>query len=244
MKRYALIAALAFAIIAGCNQDPFTRDIVMLERAWVAAFELTSSSDDLDKTITSLSRLKQRITIFSVAYKTSLKENVTLRDALVQAEDLVTAALSDAAVGMIPEAHQKVEQIRELVADIREELKLPQDIMDYYADYRETLTLIEAALSDGRIDDTELEVLKRLTPEARERWGRIEKFELDTDLYKFEDFSMAGYQNALKSEADALQWLRNAAFAGDRDKAAQAISELRAPYRRAFRTLGDFSGVK
>lgn len=245
MRRIIVLAVISFilAMLPACDNPIFYQDMVYMDRAFVAALQLTSAEGDMDKGVLALSRLKMRWNLFSDGYREYITGDMQWRDTFDLVGDKLEQAARDAQSGGMSHAHELLLEIRDLLHDARVRNNLPY-IMDYFTEYQETLELLVAASSDGVIDDAEFEGISHLAPEAIARWNRIAKYELDDYMYEFDSGTRETYDEAIRAEAEILSRLLLLHEQGNRRDMLKVIDALSLPYKRAFTSLGYYDSLK
>ena len=234
MKR-VLYIVLMLAALAGCKEKEFDRDLAKIFRTWVAAYALTAEGEDYQQAVMSMERLRMRWGIYTAVNRPAIDANPAWHSAASGVDDIILAAARDFSTGRADRAHRGLAQVAD---QMRDSWSVPP-VMDLYLQYEETLGLLAEAASDGVIDDAELEGIRRLIPEARARWSRIAKADVQPILGE----DSVGYPAMLVPETEAIEALAAASSSGDRTAILNAIKSMHAPYMRALKGLGDLNGL-
>lgn len=235
----ASLLLIALSTLIACDDPLIYRDMVFMDRSFVAALQLTEGNEYVDNAVLSLTRLKMRWSLFSRGYREYVGD-IEWRDTFDIVGDKIDQAARDSQTGEMAHAHELLLEARDMLHDARLRNNLPY-IMDYYTEYQETLDLLLSASQDGAIDDAEFEGISRLTPEALARWDRIAKFDLDYSLYEFDSGTRKAYDEALRAEAEILARLKTLHEQGNRRDMPMVIDALSAPYKRAYKSLGYYN---
>lgn len=232
-----LTAALFIAVAAaGCKEPEAGLDHARIDRTWIAAYTLTDAGGDAGKAVMALERLRMRWKLFATQNRASIEANPAWSGAASEAGDLAEAAYTDITVNKPQEAHKKLGQMRKFAHEAWPE----PSVIDSYLEFEETLDLLTCAAQDGVITDSELEGVRRLTPEARNTWEHVEL----ADVTPLAGENTAAYYGLLQTELDAIERLEAASASGDRAAIVGDINDLRGYYLRAFKSLADLNGLR
>ncbi len=236
MKRLLAAALFVALAAAGCKEPEAGLDHALIDRTWIAAYTLTDEGGDAGQAVLALERLRMRWKLFLTQNRGIIEANPAWSSAAAEAGDLAEAAYADITVNRLHEAHRKLGKMRLAAHEAWPE----PSVIDRYLEFEETLGLLSSAAADGQITDSELQGVRRLTPEARSLWRSIEL----ADVTPLAGENTEAYHGLLQVETDAIERLEAASASGDRAAIAGDISELRGYYLRAFKSLGDLNGLR
>jgi hypothetical protein len=243
MKRISIGAlALAAFLLAGFAANDIRRDMVSLDKVYIAALALTSQGKpaEVRKAVAALRASWQDFR--SRHYDANAKDKQWKADF-----DRVSGMVEDAVkiVGgerPVTDAHEALEHVREVLMKLRQRNRI-----DYFIDgltaFHEPMEAIVLAAKDKTGDtltDADVSRIRKTLPQAEQAWARVAAAKLDAGDYQLAPAQADDARKLMELEKAALAALKDALAAGDKARIARAATAIKPNFAKLFMTFGDF----
>jgi hypothetical protein len=234
-RRFAITAwALLLSLGSAHAADPLTRAMQAAYVPYRAALFHTNAKAQAD-TLRALADARQAWHALREQHGTQpptpYADDRSLPATLAEVDSVLGRAETQARAGELAAAHETLEQVRELLAELRRRngVVVFSDHMNAYHEVMEQVLLQGPALLDGEQGAMRLMAWVGTLEHLAARLGR----EADAALW-----AQPGFAEGQAAVAASVQALRAALLAGDSTAARKAIPALKPPYSRLFLRFG------
>lgn len=215
------------------------RTMAELDRAYIPALWWTGQKDR-ERASTAIDRLhavwmgvEPILTESPLLDGASTEELEAVRRSIARGASLVDGD------GDLHEAHEALEEIRLDTLELRRRNDIPY-FLDRLTEYHEPMEAIVLAAVSG--DDSAVDRIRELAPQARSSWRAVEDHPFDNRVYRLERHELHRRERAVAEEAAALDTLEAALAAsqdgGDPTAILAAARGIKPPFTRLVLLFG------
>jgi hypothetical protein len=231
---------MALMIFASGSSAALIDDMATLDRDYVAALVLSNQPDKPAAAVTaSMKRLTESWKKFVAGLSKEDRENAALKGAVTQVSSSVAEAEKLAAEGKRRDAHEALEMVRIVFWKARSDMGINY-LLDLHTAFHEPM---EAFVNLAEKPDTDMVKLKSLLAELSEKWTDVEKANLDTRLFGFNEEKTAKYASQVKKEREILASLVPLVDAKNLEGIAKIAGSVKTTFSQTYMIFGDFSGL-
>jgi hypothetical protein len=242
MRQLALILPACAALLMGMSKDELRRDMVRLDKVYIAALALSSQGKTAE-TRKAMQELTRAWRDFSDRYR-----GANPADALWQkdfddvAHRIDEAAAIAASERKVTDAHEALEEVRAVLSQLRARNGI-EHFVDYLTAFHEPMEDIVLTAKDktaAQLNDGDVARIRALLPEAEARWRRVAAAPFDAATLQLDAEAYARARRLMQLEEQALAELSAALGSGDRARIAKAAVAIKPSFAALFMTFGDF----
>lgn len=144
--------------------------------------------------------------------------------------------------GKLTEAHETLEPLRDLLAEVREQCDVdyPLDSLNKYHAVMESIVKPAAAATAGRVDDKFIARLRQNSIAASAGWAAVEQTDFSEPYFRLNDVQLRSLEQTIMAERMALVELNHALRSEDVSTILQAAIAVKPPFAKCYMTFGDF----
>jgi hypothetical protein len=245
MKKWRVVVVVAVVMIVsmifvGVSSAALIDDMVVLDRAYVAALVLSNQLDKPEAAVTaSMKRLTESWKKFVDGLSKEDRENKSLKSAVSDISGSVAEAEKLAAAGKRRDAHEALEMVRIVFWKARRDMGISY-LPDVLTIFHEPM---EALVNLAEKPDADKAKLRSLLTELSEKWADVEKTKLDTKLFGFNDEKTARYTSLVKKEREILTSVATLIEGKDKDILTKTAGTVKTTFSQVYMVFGDFNGL-
>jgi soluble cytochrome b562 len=237
-----MLITLAAIVLTGFAVNDIRRDMVKLDKVYIAALALTSQGKVVEsrKVVGALQKEWQ---VFSGRHYTANPADSKWK----QDFDHVTGMVDEAAKIVasernVTDAHEALEPVRQVMMTLRQ-----RNRMDYFIDsltaFHEQMEGIVLAAKDktgATLTEADIAGIRKALPQAEQSWQRVTAAKFDADDYLLSPAQAEDARTLMALERTSLTTLSDALAAGDKTRIAQAAVGIKPHFAKLFMIFGDF----
>jgi hypothetical protein len=250
MRFLIVISALLFMV--GCGGEPvkpkLMKDMADFDRAYIPALIFTDLHRQRESEL-SLERVKGNWKTFSDKYyELEFKYGVDIVDKFwkedfEKIEDLLVTSEGYVKAEKLAEAHLELDKIRFVFKRLRHRNGLPyflDGMNEFDTEMEEILDFIKGK---PRLDEREVEKLRNLAVDAREKWTKVLSAEVSADVFGFDDKKVAAIKKRVKAQDEVLREFEVALWSDDENAIFQTAQDVQPNFVVLYKAFGDFKPV-
>lgn len=247
MKRLSVwLLVLGAGLLMGFSKNELRQDMVILDKAYIAALALTSQG--------KVAESRKAMEILSASWK-GFKDryyNANPQDRQWQkdfdAADHMIAEAAHIVVSdrKVTDAHEALEEMRMVMMSLR-----ARNEIDYFVDrltaFHEPMEAIVLAAKDKTAEtftDADIARIEKTLPEAERLWQGVMAGKIDAALYQLDASQLDRARKLMQVEQQAIAELKAALASGDRPRIVKAAVGIKPNFAALFMTFGDFTPFK
>lgn len=243
MRKLALILPVLAALLTGMSKDDLRRDMVRLDKVYIAALALSSQGKTVE-TRKALADLTRSWRSFSERYRAGNPADAEwAKDFDAVGQRIEEAVAIAAAERKVTDAHEALEEVRVVMAQLRE-----RNGLEYFIDHltafhapMEDIVLVAKDKSAAQLNDGDVAHIRALLPEAEARWRRVAAAPLAASTYELDSAAYARVRGLMQLEQQSLAELSAALDSGDRARIAKAAVGIKPNFAALFMAFADFA---
>lgn len=242
MKRFVTLAAMVL-LLAGFSTSDLRREMVALDRVYIAALALTSQG--------KVAASRKAVHALSQAWADFARRNYDANPDDLQwradfnavgkrVNEAVTTVSSPATD--LARAHEVLEDVRNVLMSLRRRNRI-----DYYIDGltafhhpMEDIVLAAKDKSAQTLSDADIGGIRNMLQQADVRWQAVEATPPDTDVYRLSASQEQDVITLVKLERSALESLKVALNSGNKAQIVAAAVGIKPNFAKLFMTFADF----
>ncbi len=215
-----------------------------LDRAYIPALALTNQGQAAPSK-KAIAGLKKQWKVFAETCEAAMPDDPQWKPDLKRVGQIITKADQQIAAGELAEAHETLEEIRDIFLQLRRRNEIVY-YLDWLTDFHETMEEIvkpaAAKVKQGKLDVSEADGarMRRLLAEATRQWQVVQSAEFDPEPLGYGPSKVAAMPGMIEAEANALAALEKALDGGDAERILQAAVAIKPPFAKFFMSFGDF----
>lgn len=242
--RAARTAAVAMGaiLLAGFAATDIRRDMVALDKVYIAALALTSQGKAAEsrKAVDTLQKTWRE---FRGRHYAANPKDPQWKPDFDRVSGMVDEASKIVAGGRpVTEAHEALEHVREVLMALR-----GRNRIDYFIDrltaFHEPMEAIVLSAKDKTGDTltgADVARIRATLPEAEKAWQRVAAAKLDAGDYRLDAAQAQDARKLMELEKASLAALKEALASGDKGRIARAATAIKPNFAKLFMTFGDF----
>lgn len=242
MRKLAIALPFVAALLLGMSKDDLRRDMVSLDKVYIAALALSSQGKAAEtrKATADLTRAWQG---FNARYRAANPaDSQWTRDFDTVSRHIDDATAIAASDRKTTDAHEALEEVRIVLWRLRE-----RNGIEYFIDrltaFHEPMEGIVLAAKDktgAQLTEADLAKIRALLPEAQALWQRAMAAPFDAAAYQLNAASYDKARRLMQLEHQSLAALASALASGNRDQIVKAAVAIKPNFAALFMVFADF----
>jgi len=252
-RKHYVILFLSGLLFVGCARpkgiEPgILKEMAGLDRLYVPALVFTDLGKQMESELALESYRRQWNKFYAKYHGRQIKYGLDITDKFWSEDfdrvnSLILSAEALVKERQLGEAHGDLDEVSKILKELRHRhgLKYILDALTEFHGYLDEISFLVEGGEDLREDD--LLYLKQLFTAAQTSWAEIAQSEYDLKIFGFGPEKNEAIKGRVAEQEKFIEQLSAALSLADRDKIAQAASQLESNFILIIKAFGDFEPV-
>jgi len=252
-NRFLICLVLTLTTLLGCGTQPIKQELleamVRFDQVYIPAFYFTGAQKQRGAEI-AMERLKPEWENLNAKYfGLEIKYGVNITDKFWKEDfrkmqTLISSAEDSIKTAKLAEAHENLEEIRQIMGEIRHRNGMPY-ALDNLVVLEQPLAKIAGLLPriKEKFSDKDYARLRSLSQQAQETWKKVMSTKVEAALFSFEPAKLAALEERIKQEQKNLLQIDGALYSKDRAQISAAVEQAESEFMQIYRAFGDFKPI-